>query len=320
MKRGEITSIEEIHLLTNNGRDVFIRELGNIPHKTINSPLRTDKSPSFSLYCGDNGIWRYKDFSTGDSGSYIDFIKVKYNLSFQDALKYIKNELKVENKGVIKDYNRKEFVKRETIIEFSDYPFEGKHREYWDKYELDEQFLRENDVFAVKFWGINGKIRKVQNSRAVFAYWAKDIDKVKILQVGKDVKKEEKWFNNVNNNYIWLKPTEKCEQLWINKSLKDALVMKKHFNKCSCAVQNENYKHLEVNMPELLSLSNEIVLNYGADKMGVDNCTIIQKKYNTKYWNTPKYLLKYGVQDISDLIAEFGIEIAKKELKIKGYL
>ena len=96
--------------------------------------------------------------------------------------------------------------------------------------------------------------------------------------------------------------------------------MKKHFNKYSCAVQNENYKHLEVNMPELLSLSNEIVLNYGADKMGVDNCTIIQKKYNTKYWNTPKYLLKYGVQDISDLIAEFGIEIAKKELKIKGYL
>ena len=185
MKRGEITSIEEIHLLTNNGRDVFIRELGNIPHKTINSPLRTDKSPSFSLYCGDNGIWRYKDFSTGDSGSYIDFIKVKYNLSFQDALKYIKNELKVENKGVIKDYNRKEFVKRETIIEFSDYPFEGKHREYWDKYELDEQFLRENDVYAVKFWGINGKIRKVQNSRAVFAYWAKDIDKVKILHVGK---------------------------------------------------------------------------------------------------------------------------------------
>ena len=52
--------------------------------------------------------------------------------------------------------------------------------------------------------------------------------------------------------------------------------MKKHFNKYSCAVQNENYKHLEVNMPELLSLSNEIVLNYGADKMGVDNCTIIQ--------------------------------------------
>src|SRR6187402_952230 len=151
--RSKIITVEEIHDLTDRGRSVFISELGKIPTKSINSPLRKDQNPSFSVYLGDNAIWRFKDFSTGDSGSYIDFIKIKYNLEFGEALKYIKENS--ELKPVINNTVRLK-PKKDTLIEFVDYPFEGKHRQYWDKYELDEQFLRQNNVFAVKQWGING--------------------------------------------------------------------------------------------------------------------------------------------------------------------
>jgi hypothetical protein len=260
-------------------------------------PYHNEKTPSFYIF--SNG--GFKCFGCGESGNINKFIE-DFNIS----------DIKTTDKLPII------IEKQQTLIEFSDKPFEDIHKAYWNKYLLPEEYLKNRGVYAVKSWAINGKLQKMDNNIPVFAYYDAKYDVVKILRIGVD--KKDKWRTSAPNTHIWYKPIEKCKQLWISKSIKDSLCAEYHFEFCSCAVQNEDAKILDRSMPELLTLGEEIVLNFGADPMGVINCKIIQEKYNTKYWNTPRYCLKYGIQDMSDMIDQFGVEIVRKQLIRKGYL
>ena len=201
MKRGDnsVFSIEDLHILTNNGREVFIQELGSIPTKAINSPLRVDQHPSFSLFCGSDGIWRYKDFSNGDSGSYIDFIKKRYNLEFPEAKEYIRNSVGNTPKDSIKRNIEK--IHKETKIEFSDKKFTKRGHQYWNSFCLSEEFLRKDDIYQVKLYTINDKLIKIPDNQDVFAYYSPDEDKVKLLTIGENVK--FKWISNLKSSYLW---------------------------------------------------------------------------------------------------------------------
>jgi hypothetical protein len=85
-------TVEEILFNTNGGKQIFEKELGCIPRKAINSPLRNDKNPSFSVFLANNGLWMYKDFSNDDAGTAIQFVQKRYNLSFKEALEYVQRE------------------------------------------------------------------------------------------------------------------------------------------------------------------------------------------------------------------------------------
>ena len=262
-------------------------------------PYHNEKTPSFNIMPHGG----FKCFGCSVSGNVYKFI-ADFNLE----------EIKsTTNKLITEDISSKAHIN----IEFSDKPFEDIHKKYWDKYLIPEEYLKQKEIYAVKNWAMNGRLQKMDSKIPVFAYYASDIDKVKILRIGVD--KKDKWRTSVPNSYIWYKPESKCKQLWINKSVKDAVCAEFHFGFCSCATQNEEAKILDRNMPELLTLGEEIVLNFGSDPMGVENCKFIQQKYNTKYWNSPKYMLKYKVQDMSDCIAEFGVEIVRNQLIKKGY-
>ena len=315
---------KDILYYSNNGITIYKKEL-NLKNKgnllTCNCPFHSEKTPSFYIYPSG----RYKCYGCGESGNVFDFVSKKYGLNFKESLNKISKDLKLSNNDInyapiLEVQTEEKQQKRETLIEFSDFPFQARHKKYWDKYHLPENFLKKENVFAVKAWAINGKLQKTNKEEAIFAYYHEELDKVKILRIGENVKKEDKWRNNVPNDALWYLPKEKCSELWVSKSVKDSLVMKFHFGKCSCAVQNEDWHHLDKNMSTILDISTNIVLNFGSDKMGVENCKIIQQKYNTKYFNTPKYLLQYGIQDISDLIDQFGVDVAKKELIKKKFL
>ena len=60
-------------------------------NKKFCSPLREEKKPS----CGireHKGKLFYKDFGTGDSYTAINFVKIKFNASYYEALKIISND------------------------------------------------------------------------------------------------------------------------------------------------------------------------------------------------------------------------------------
>lgn len=308
---------DEILQSTNGGRNIFEKEIGEIPKKCINSPLREDNNPSFSIFLANNGLWMYKDFSNGDSGTAIQFIQKLYDLDYNKAISYILG-LNIHTNTTQNKVIKAE--KKEIIIDFVDKPFSREDKKYWGKYGLPEDFLRDNNVYSVKTYAINKKIIKHNDERLIFAYMAPETQKCKLLFIGKNVEKSEKWKSNIESNYLWYLPKTPCSQLWVVKSVKDALCLKYHFNKCVTAVQSENSSVLDKNMPRILEISKDIVINFGADPQGVESCKPVQQKWQTKYFNTDKTMLKYGVVDPSDVIATFGVKVLEKQLKKKGFL
>ena len=94
MSRLTITD-DDILEQTEGGKTIFEKVLGEIPHKCINSPLREDNNPSWSVFLANNGLWMYKDFSNGDSGTAITFISKLHNITYLEAVDFIKG-LKIE--------------------------------------------------------------------------------------------------------------------------------------------------------------------------------------------------------------------------------
>jgi len=304
MKRTDFFTKEQALEKTDGGRDVFIEILGEIPNKKISSPLRDDgKVASFEIFCRE-GIYFFKDYGgNGDFGDCITFLMKLNNWNFGEALQHIKNSDYAEIKQKFVDVKKTE--KRETLIEFSDMPFQDKHRVYWDKYSLDETFLNQNEVYAVRQWAINKKVIKVKDDRCIFAYYASDIDKCKILQVGKCVLPDEKWFNNVPNNYLWFLKnySSKVDIMFVCKSVKDALVLKKlGYN--AIAVQNESARTmLSNNVEKIKNIATFPVVTFGTDDQGKQQSIEITKQTGWKWFNTPNFLYKeQNIEDPADFV------------------
>lgn len=316
MKRTQLFTKEEALEKTNGGRIIFEEVIGHIPTKNINSPLRPgDNIPSFQIK-SKKGVYYFQDFGgKQQSGNAIDFLMYLNGWTFVEALNHIKNNYfgeRVENYPIL--------TSSPAIIEFDDMPFSDIHKEYWKKYELEQKFLNDNNVYAVKQWAINKKKQIYTDERAIFAYYAEDIDRVKILQVGEHVKPEEKWTNNVPNTYLWWQfqfKSEKCPLLFVCKSVKDALMFKR-LGHCAISVQNESSKILlKHNVDIINSLSTFPVMVFGTDPQGKNASIEITKATGWKWFNTSNMLLKHGIEDPADLVAEFGSTILKKEIDKK---
>lgn len=305
---------DETEDIINNSIEIYEQEL-NLTRKGNNyvglCPLHGEKSPSFNV--NSNHPHLFKCFGCSESGNVISFISKLHNLNYRESIDYIlgmKIDLKSNIKPVIKE-------KKELVVDWVTCQFEQKHRDYWDKYFLPENFLNENGVFALKMYAINKKIIPLHPTTAAFVY-EHPSGGCKILQIGDNITR--KWTNTVKNSELWGFPKEKCKQLWVQKSVKDMLVSKYHFQFCTTAIQSETHTIIDDNIDKLKTVSDNIVLFWGNDPQSVKECTIAQQKYNLKYFNIPKYMYKNGVVDLADCVASYGINRVEKELKKKGFL
>lgn len=329
MSRSDVFSPEQIMKLTDNGRDIFEFELGNIPNGLFHSPLRDDKTkPSFAIY-PYKGIWVFKDQGgNGDSGNAIQFIQKRYNLTFPEAIEKILIDLGLKQKrrdyqAVVSAYTRRVPIKEPVIIDWNSQSFTKQHTKYMDQYKLPENWLTsQRNIYAVKDLAVNKKKFIFEKDWYAFAYHEPKLDKCKILLLGTDT--PWKWKNEVPNSHIWyLDEYEEdvCKQLWIVKSTKDSCVMDYHFGKCAVAVQNESSKiFLKNNAEKIESISKDIVVCFGSDPQGKQESIKITKERGYKWFNTPNYMYKYGIEDVSDYINEWGVESLRKQLIKKGYL
>lgn len=298
------------------GLVVFKKELPSLTFSSsMTAPWRKEKEPSLRLF-NNNGIIVYKDFG-GDqtSGDCFNFLMKKYGITLFEAINMVKNNYKVDIRHEEPSFIEKEYVS----IDFETKPFSTIHKKYWNQYYLPESYLNKKNVFAVKSWAINKKIQQMEKDVAVFVYWAKDIDKCKIMSIGESVTR--KWVNSVPNDYLWNLPEKKVEQLFLIKSYKDLLCLDYHYGLDCVGVQNESaMTYLNFNVERVEEKSKNIIVLFGSDPQGVEQSKIIQKQRGYKYFNTPKYMYKYGIEDPADMIREFGILSLKNELVKKNFL
>jgi hypothetical protein len=326
MSRTKIITTEDIWKLTSGGEMVFERELEKIDYnKNVRSPFRTDSNPSLKLNKATSGIVYFNDFGGNQlQGNALDLLQHLYGLTFQQAIDKIWNDFK----GNKTNLSRKTFEKKEVkpkqpkLIEFQECKFSDKHIKYFEPLGLGETYLNSKNVFAVCKFAIDKKVINIPEHQYVFAYYAPDIDKCKLLTLGKDVK--IKWLTSCSNDYLWFyhEFKEPVDTLWVCKSVKDALVLSKNYNFNTVSLQNESAKiFLENNVEKVESIAKNIVIYLGTDPQGKEQSIEITKARGYKWFNIPNNMFdSFSIEDGSDYIKEFGINSFSNLLKKKGWL
>ena len=139
-----------------------IPELSNYKlKKKINSPLRIDKNPSFSLI-EYNGTIFYKDSATDDSGNVVHFIAKYNNITYKEAIKICLNILDF---GTVITKKSNSIIKENITVEeplLNNFKVEYKN---WDNY--DENYWKQ--------FGINLDILNLYNVKPVSKLYCYDV-------------------------------------------------------------------------------------------------------------------------------------------------
>jgi CHC2 zinc finger len=320
--RSDIINVKDLLFRCNNGIDVFQKEL-NLTKKSNNlvccCPFHNEKTPSFTI----KPSGKFKCYGCGLEGYIFDFLMLKYGIDYRQALERVKNDYPVQiAKNVVKIQHKVHIT--ELMFEFTDIPFTDAAKKYWEQYELDEQFLRENNVFQVGKLKIGENIQYLKSNWIRFAYWDRMTDKVKILTLGEGVPKDKKWRTNAPNNLLWFYNdyvSSKVDNLFVCKSVKDALVIKKlGYN--AIAVQSEGSKiMLQYNVNKINDIANNVFITFGTDEQGKNASIEITKETGWSYFNTENYLLKQGINDPAELVKDYSGVILRNQIekKLKNY-
>jgi len=145
--------------------EIYLHFTGNpvVYDKHILSPLRKDKSPSFSYKLSPNGKILWRDWGTGEKGDCFTLIEKKYGYTFKESLLVIFNQLinnsdfKVnENvKRELQERANRKFVFKKPIIAIKSQPFTYADFQYWDQFKISLQNLETFNVESAKHVWIN---------------------------------------------------------------------------------------------------------------------------------------------------------------------
>lgn len=315
-------SVNPVESIIENSIEIYKYEIGDLKKKGNNyvglCPLHGENTPSFNV--NSNHPHLFKCFGCSQTGNVISFVSKLYNISYSKAIEHILSLNIHTNKSV---EHKKAKESKPLVVDWIEMPkMTKKALEYWNSYELSEDFLKQNNVFQAKTIAFNKKIKKYPEDALIFIYWAKNIDKIKILNLTPGTTKEDKWRNFTPNDYLWFYDdfvNKPCDKLFLSKSVKDSLVLKA-VGRCSISVQNESAKiQIDNNIEKINKIGKEVYVVYGSDSQGKKESKLLTQATGWKHFNTKdKYLKMYDCNDPAELVRVFSLKKLDSELKIKG--
>jgi hypothetical protein len=301
-------------------------EIGQITH----SVFREDKHPSTGFYISRTGRIIYNDLSTSEKLDCFAFVAKKNNITYGQAVKQVACDFGLLpcgtpkfKKGMLdKAQVAAKMVKKHTEIEIVPERWNDTNLEYWKRYFIDEDELRDNDVYAVKKVFVNGRLAPNYSKQQRYAYVLNVAGRsYKKIYTPLASQKDFKWITNVPLKIPFGINTlpYKSERLFICKAQKDRMIFKKFFTDV-IATQNEspaalnertidhirkNYKYVTVCPDPDATGSN--FANYCNDS-GFDICYIADKAQAK------------GLKDFADFTEVYGLTWLEKYFKLKGFL
>ena len=300
--------------------EIFEYYLGGIPRKPVSSPLREDKTPSFSVFHSDlHHKAMYKDFATGETGDVFVFLMRLFKFSsITDVFNKIASDMGLSQFETTSSptYPRRSYVsksnsgkvRRERLdIKIKTRPWNNNDRLFWNvRYGFTPKQLEYSGVFPISHYFINGYCTVAEEVAYAFVEEKDGLQTFKIYQPLTEVP-EKKWVNN--NDYstweLWSQLPDTGKNLIITSSRKDAMVIKSLYPShllTACALQSEKVNPKDNVMAELIDRFDNVYVLYDNDQdkstnWGREAGKKLADLYSLYQIEIPD---QYGIKDISD--------------------
>lgn len=276
----------------------------------MSSPLRIDKSPSFSISTMDGHRIQWRDFATRESGHILDLFERLWKLPYQDVIVKIWNDVQnftktnvtVDNtpkKCTIKEITTKE---RKSKLECKTREWQSYDIKYWESFGITKEWLQFADVFPISHKIITKGDRKMVfgADKYAYAYVERKENNITLKIYQPFNQKGFKWSNQHDRSIIslWTKLPETGDRVCICSSLKDALCLWANTGIPSIALQGEGYGMSETAISELKKRFKQVFILFDNDEVGIADGEKLTK--DTGFLNV---VLPYfeGGKDISDM-------------------
>ena len=302
------SEVEEYH----SQADILREFLGidNLP-VLINSPLRRDLKPSFSLYSRDGSIL-YKDFSTGESGDIYSLLEKLWGLPFKDVLVKIQEAFPLHKTAVLpRTTSRAKVYSSDSILKCHIREWRKDDIDYWESYGVSLPWLKFGDVYPISHIIIekDNDTYAFPAERLAYAYVERK-DGIISLKIYQPLSKVHKW-SNKHDSSVWVlctKLPEKGKKLIITSSRKDALCLWENTLIPSCSLQAEGYLPKSHVIDELKSRFENIYLLYDNDfKAEINHGRIFGRRMSEEFGLRQLEIpYEYLSKDPSDLVKNHG--------------
>jgi len=282
------------------GQDVKIKSLFNPKERT----------PSMCIYYAKDGIYKYKDFSTGKGGSAIDLIKELYNLPFHKACGFVVetyNDYVLHNNG---GYDVKEF-KHHSKYKVTSYKIRSwstQDQYFWTQFNIGSKLLEAHNVKPLESYCMTKDDKELCiKGLYLYGYFKADGTLYKIYQP----KTLDKKFIKITDYIQGMYQCTGEKYLLITSSLKDIMSIKslKLTNLDVIAPDSENTMLKHDVMDELRDKYKQIIVMFDNDDAGIK----AMQTYKEKFPFIETALLPMS-KDVSDSIKDFGAKEVRNRL------
>lgn len=328
----EYIGIETIEKVSDE--DIFSLIFGSTPELGIlyTSPFRIDSTPRcwFEYY---NEKLRFNDFGNPEiingikmrSITALDAVRVYFNLSLQEAIKFILNNTTEGIKIIDRTSQCPKEVKKDVEILIKRRDFGKRDKKFWSKFGISSQNLIDDKVVAFD------QVQLLNTRKGDFEFRVYDIgyaytdfkDSRKKLYFP-NREKRKKFISNLCPNDIggFYQLDYLVDKLVITKAYKDWRVLKNCGVKNVVWTQNESAIPSDQKLINFLTMAKEIVVFYDNDEAGIKGAKVLKDKFDSFQPNKTSYLYlnDYSIKDPSDLIKEKGKQELINFLNLKNLL
>ena len=276
----------------------------------ITSVFKPDeRTPSFCIYVKDN-TYRFKDFSTGLSGSAFDFVQSFFNLNVNQAAYKILcdyneytltgklnndlREFKKQAKYQVKDYKKRDWVKQDA--------------DFWTAFGIDSNTLTKYGVIPVDNYRMEKEVGEyiTISGHNIYAYTRLDGSIYKLYQP----KVTEHKFLKVKN---YIQGTDQLKfdvpNLVICSSLKDAMCLTKFGYNVEVVAPDSENALIPPGAIAMYKLKYKAICTlFDNDEAGIK----AMDRYKEEY-GIPGVILPMS-KDLSDSVRDYGIPETRKVL------
>ena len=274
-----------------------------------------EKTPSMCIYLDRNGIYKYKDFSSGNGGDAISLVQTLFNLPTRGSASY--KIVEDYNQYVLNNgYNPIKSYKQHSKFKVTDY--EMRHwntldQKYWMGFHIGSRLLSRYNVVPLEYYIMqktdeNDSVSSMTiKGNYIYGYFREDGTLYKIYQP----KVKESKFIKVRD---YIQGTEQLvfdkPYLIITSSLKDLMAYQKLkiSNSEAIAPDSENTMIPENIMSSISSKYQGVCVLFDNDEAGIRAA----EKYKLRYGFD--YVVLELEKDLSDAIKVHGIDKVRESL------